>query len=151
MIPFGRRTFRTIEVATSMSPKPTQTAATKTPQEYSVGACVPGDLSDADLATCVEIVRDGGAVVIGPEKFQKARMLAVARNGSVMIDKALPARSRMARTSGAAFVVAQRVGEQTVTEGTSPAASGPAGSLFERQVGAFYLLSLFVRAEPRAG
>jgi hypothetical protein len=36
-----------------------------------------------------------------------------------------------------------------VTEGTSPAASGPAGSLFEGQVGAFFLLSLLVRAEPR--
>jgi len=36
-----------------------------------------------------------------------------------------------------------------MTEGTSPAASGPAGSLFEVQVGAFFLLSLLVRAEPR--
>jgi hypothetical protein len=36
-----------------------------------------------------------------------------------------------------------------VTEGTSPAASGPAGSLFEGQVGAFFLLSLLARAEPR--
>ncbi len=36
-----------------------------------------------------------------------------------------------------------------MTEGTSPAASGPAGSLFEGQVGAFFLLSLLVRAEPR--
>jgi hypothetical protein len=51
--------------------------------------------------------------------------------------------------SGKAFVVAQSVGEQTVTEGTSPASSGPAGSLFEGQVGAFFLLSLLVRAEPR--
>jgi hypothetical protein len=38
---------------------------------------------------------------------------------------------------------------QTVTEGTSPAASGPAGSLFEGRVGAFFLLSLLVRAEAR--
>ncbi len=37
----------------------------------------------------------------------------------------------------------------TSTEGTSPSASGPAGSLFEGQVGAFFLLSLLVRAEPR--
>ncbi|MGD0404360.1 MAG: hypothetical protein ABSB66_14310 [Candidatus Acidiferrales bacterium] len=36
-----------------------------------------------------------------------------------------------------------------MTDGTSPAASGPAGSLFEGRVGAFYLLSLLVRAEPR--
>jgi len=39
--------------------------------------------------------------------------------------------------------------QHAVTEGTSPAASGPAGSLFEGQVGAFFLLSLLVRAEPR--
>jgi hypothetical protein len=39
--------------------------------------------------------------------------------------------------------------KHTVTEGTSPAASGPAGSLFEGQVGAFFLLSLLVRGEPR--
>src|ERR1035437_4108997 len=55
----------------------------------------------------------------------------------------------MARTSGPAFVVAETAGEQTVTEGTSPAASGPAGSLFEGQVGAFFLLSLLVHAEPQ--
>jgi hypothetical protein len=36
-----------------------------------------------------------------------------------------------------------------MTEGTSPAASGPAGSLFEGRVGAFFLLSLLVRAGPR--
>jgi hypothetical protein len=39
--------------------------------------------------------------------------------------------------------------EQTVTEGTSPAASGAAGSLVEGQDGAFFLLSLVVRGEPR--
>src|SRR5579864_6976521 len=36
-----------------------------------------------------------------------------------------------------------------VSHGTSPSSSGPAGSLFEGQVGAFFLLSLLVRAEPR--
>ena len=36
-----------------------------------------------------------------------------------------------------------------MTQGTSPAASGPAGPHFEGQVGAFYLLSLLARAEPR--
>lgn len=36
-----------------------------------------------------------------------------------------------------------------MTDGTSPASSGPAGSHFEGQVGAFYLLSLLVGAEPR--
>ena len=39
--------------------------------------------------------------------------------------------------------------EQSAIEGTSPSSSGPAGSLFEGQVGAFFLLSLLVRAEPR--
>ena len=39
--------------------------------------------------------------------------------------------------------------EQTAIEGTSPASSGPAGSLFEGQVGASFLLSMLVRAEPR--
>ena len=33
--------------------------------------------------------------------------------------------------------------------GTSPAASGPAGAHFEGKVGAYYLLSLLVGAEPR--
>lgn len=36
-----------------------------------------------------------------------------------------------------------------MTEGVSPASSGPAGSLFEGQVGAFYLLSLLTGTEPR--
>jgi hypothetical protein len=39
--------------------------------------------------------------------------------------------------------------ERIATEGTSPAASGPAGSLFEGRVGAFFLLSLLVSAEAR--
>lgn len=39
--------------------------------------------------------------------------------------------------------------ERAATEGKSPAASGPAGSLFEGRVGAFFLLSLLVRAEVR--
>ena len=54
----------------------------------------------------------------------------------------------MARPSGPAFVVGEAGGTDRA-EGTSPASSGPAGSLFEGQVGAFFLLSLLVRAEPR--
>jgi hypothetical protein len=57
-----------------MSPRQTQTAPRKT-QEYSVSACVPGDLSDVELATCVEIVSDGGAVAISLDKLQNTRML----------------------------------------------------------------------------
>ncbi|NGZ96714.1 MAG: hypothetical protein CV089_11430 [Nitrospira sp. WS110] len=36
-----------------------------------------------------------------------------------------------------------------IDSGVSPASSGPAGSLFEGQVGAFYLLSLLTDTEPR--
>ena len=36
-----------------------------------------------------------------------------------------------------------------MADGISPASSGPAGSHFEGQVGAFFLLSLLARAEPR--
>lgn len=36
-----------------------------------------------------------------------------------------------------------------MTKGTSPASTGPAGALFEGQVGASFLLSLLVGAEPR--
>jgi len=67
-----------------MSTRQPQTAPRKT-QEYSVSACVPGDLSDAELATCVEIVRNGGAVAISLDKLQNARMLAVARKGGVIV------------------------------------------------------------------
>jgi hypothetical protein len=38
---------------------------------------------------------------------------------------------------------------QVVTGGTSPASTGPAGSHFEGQVGAAFLLSLLARTEPR--
>jgi GNAT superfamily N-acetyltransferase len=207
-----------------MNPQNTQTETTKTGQEYSVKVCAPGDLSEAELATCVEIVKDGGAVGISLEKLQNARMLAVARKagmivgiGSIKRDrpdraadiarrsvfgfpqetpelgyvaiapqhrrqglshqllgallKAMPGRLfattddlHMMRTlSGAGFArygsewpgrrgqlsLWLKQAEQTVAEGTSPAASGPAGSLFEGQVGAFFLLSMLVHGEPR--
>jgi len=38
---------------------------------------------------------------------------------------------------------------QVVAKGTSPASTGPAGGFFEGQVGASFLLSLLVCAEPR--
>jgi ribosomal protein S18 acetylase RimI-like enzyme len=207
-----------------MSLQQSQTAPGKTAPEYGVRACAPGDLSDAELATCVEIVRDGGAVSISLEKLQNARMLAVARNGGMIVGvgsikrdrpnraadivsrsgfgfppetpelgyvavapqhrrqglshqlvgalvKAMPGglfattddQHMMKSLCGASFVrqgsewpgrrgqlsLWLKQPEQTATEGTSPAASGPAGSLFEGQVGAFFLLSLLVRAEPR--
>ena len=36
-----------------------------------------------------------------------------------------------------------------MSDATSPASSGPAGGHFEGQIGAFYLLSMLVGAEPR--
>lgn len=60
-------------------------APRKTPQEYSVSACAPGHLSDAELATCADIVRDGGAVTISLEKLQNARTLAVARKSGAIV------------------------------------------------------------------
>jgi hypothetical protein len=68
-----------------MDPQRTQTAPTKTAQEYSVKASAPGDLSDAELATCVKIIKAGGAVAISLEKLQKARILAVAHKGDVIV------------------------------------------------------------------
>jgi hypothetical protein len=199
-------------------------ATRKTAGEYSVRACTPSDLTEAELSTCVEIIRDGGAVAINLQKLRSARMLAVARTNGVIVGAGSIKRDRpqraadIAQTSGFDFpketpelgyvAVAlkhrrkglsnQIVGallkamsgalfattddkkmrktlsaagfarkgsewrgrrgqlslwlkqlEQTVTAGTSPAASGPAGSLFEGQVGAFFLLSTLVRAEAR--
>src|ERR1700730_282412 len=69
----------------SMNPQETQTETKKTAPEYSVKACAPGDLSDTELATCVEIVKDGGAVAMTLEKLQKARMLAVARKAGTIV------------------------------------------------------------------
>jgi hypothetical protein len=207
-----------------MNPPGTQTETKKTAPEYSVKACAAVDLSDRELATCVEIVKDGGAVAITLEKLQNARMLAVASKAGTIVGvgaikrdrpdraadiarrsgfsfpketpelgyvavalqhrrqglsyqlvgallKAMPGRlfattddhHMMKTLSGAGFA---RYGsewpghrgqlslwlkhrEQNVTGGTSPASSGPAGSLFEGQVGAFFLLSLLVRGEPR--
>jgi hypothetical protein len=82
-----------------MSPKQTQTAPTKTPPEYCVSACAPGDLSNAELAICVEIVRDGGAVAISLDKLQNARTLAVARKGGVIVGVGSIKRDRPDRTS----------------------------------------------------
>ena len=92
-----------------MSPIQTQPATRKTAQEYSVSARAPGALSDADLATCVEIVRDGGAVAVSLEKLQNARMLAVARKGGVIVGVGSIKRDRpdrpadIARKSGFGF------------------------------------------------
>jgi hypothetical protein len=207
-----------------MNLKPRQTEAKRTRQKYAVTACAPGDLSDAELATCVEIIRDGGAVAISLGKLQTARMLAVARKdeaivgvGSIKRDR--PDRAaRIARESGIGFPketpelgyvalapqhrrkglshllvdalikavpggffattdekymmktlsgagFARKGSEwqgqrgrlslwlkepgQNMSDGASPASSGPAGGYFEGQVGAFYLLSLLAHAEPR--
>lgn len=93
----------------SMNPQRTQTAPTKTAQEYSVKACAPVDLSDAELATCVEIVKDGGAVAMSLEKLQNVRMLAVARKAGMIVGVGAIKRDRpdraadIARRSGFGF------------------------------------------------
>lgn len=192
--------------------------------EYSVSASSPGELTAEELAACVDLIKDGGAVAVTPEKLRQVRMLSVARAAGAIvgvgsIKRDWPERAvGVARTSGFGFpketpelgyvAVApehqgkglshQLVGallkavpggafattddermkrtllaagfsrqgrewqgrrgllslwmkkpERVATEGTSPAASGPAGSLFEGRVGAFFLLSLLVRAEVR--
>jgi acetyltransferase (GNAT) family protein len=71
--------------AVSMNPKQPQTRPTKMAQGYRVSACTPGDFSEAELNTCVEIVRDGGAVAVSLEKLQNARALAVARKGGLIV------------------------------------------------------------------
>src|SRR5260370_37423473 len=92
-----------------MDPQGTQAETTKTAPEYSLKACAPGDLSDAQLATCVEIVRDGGAVAISLEKLQNARMLAVASKGGMIVGGGSIKRDRpdraadIARRSGFGF------------------------------------------------
>ncbi len=207
-----------------MGPKQTQTATGKTAGEYRVQVCVPGEFTEAEISTCAEIVRNGGAVTINLEKLRNARALAVVRAdggivgvGAIKADRTGRA-ARIAQKSGISFpqdtpelgyvAVAQQhrrkrlshqlVGallkavpgglfattddehmmktlsaagfaqqgnewpgrrgqlslwlkqrEGTGTEGTSPAASGPAGSLFESQVGAFFLLAMLVPAEAR--
>jgi hypothetical protein len=62
-----------------------QTATTKKLQKYSLKACAPRDLSDAELATCLEIVQDGGAAAISLKKLKNARILAVAHNAGAIV------------------------------------------------------------------
>jgi hypothetical protein len=207
-----------------MDSRQTNLSPRKETLDYSVSACAPSDLSDAELSSCVAIVSDGAAVAINLKKLQNARSLALARKGGAIvgvgaIKRAQPERAiRVAQASGFSFpketpelgyiavapehrrqgISHQLVGtlvkampgglfattddqsmmktlagagflrrgsewpgrrgqlslwlrpaEQTMPEGASPAATGPAGSLFEGQVGAFFLLSLLVGAEPR--
>jgi hypothetical protein len=84
-----------------MSPK-----QRKTGEEYSVRACVPGDLTEAELSTCVAIVRDGGAVAINLGKLRKARMLAVASKDGVIVGVGSIKRNRPER----AAAITQRSG-----------------------------------------
>jgi hypothetical protein len=67
------------------------------------------NLSDAELATCVEIVKDGGAVAISLEKLQNARILDVARKAGMIVGVGSIKRDRpdraadIARRSGFGF------------------------------------------------
>ena len=89
-----------------MSPKRTQPAARKTAEEYSVRICARGDLTEPELSTCVEIVRDGGAVAINLEKLRNAKMLAVVRTDGVIVGVGSIERDRPER----AAAIAQRSG-----------------------------------------
>jgi hypothetical protein len=102
MILFFTEDSRTTEVATSMNSKPTQTAATKTEPVYWLGTCAPDDLSNAELTSCVEIVRDGGAVAISLEKLRKAKMLAFASKSGVIVGVGSIKRDRPGRAADVA-------------------------------------------------
>jgi hypothetical protein len=53
--------------------------------EYVVTTCQPVDLSEPELATCVSIIKDGGAVAVDAAKLARAQLLAVARNGNEIV------------------------------------------------------------------
>ena len=68
-----------------MSAGQTRTGPKQTTPKYSVSACLPGDLSEEELATCLTIIRDGGAVAISLKKLQNTGMVAVARKDGVIV------------------------------------------------------------------
>lgn len=83
-------------------PQADKNAERETPQEYRVAACGPGDLSDAELSSCVEIIRAGGAVAISLEKVQKAKMLAFASKSRVIVGVGSIKRERPGRAADVA-------------------------------------------------
>ncbi|MBF8266998.1 MAG: hypothetical protein HW388_506 [Dehalococcoidia bacterium] len=71
---------------------------------YEVAACTPGELSKADLAACLAIIRDGGAV--DPEsaaaEIPKGRVLVVVRSGRDVVGVGAIKRVRRTYASGVA-------------------------------------------------
>ena len=80
-------------------------------QEYDVKACVAGDLTEEELATCIAIIKSGDAV--DPEsaaaELPRASVLAVVRQGDQIVGVGAIKRvrrdyaSRIAGRSGASF------------------------------------------------
>jgi predicted GNAT family N-acyltransferase len=53
---------------------------------YDVTTCVPADLSQSELGTCVTLVRDGGALEVDCEtRLRRATHLAVGRRGDAIV------------------------------------------------------------------
>jgi hypothetical protein len=55
------------------------------PGNYAVTTCASSDLSDAELATCLEIIKNGGAVAVDLKKLRSAQVLAVAKNNGEIV------------------------------------------------------------------
>lgn len=55
------------------------------PPAYTVTTCLPGDLSKAELAACLAVIKEGGAVAVDTEKLVRAQVLAVARFGDKIV------------------------------------------------------------------
>ena len=68
-----------------MSPKQTQTVAGWRRRSIAYEFCSPSNLTESELSTCLNIIRDGGAVAINLEKLRNARMLALARWDGVIV------------------------------------------------------------------
>jgi hypothetical protein len=87
-----------------MNPEQTQTTIRKPGQEYSVDVCAPRALTEQELSTCVEIIKDGKAVAITLAKLQNARMLAIARKDGVIVGVGAIKRDRPDRAANIARI-----------------------------------------------
>lgn len=70
--------------------------------DYTVNTCKPGELSEAELETCVSIIGDGGAVAVDLAKLRRAKVLAVARMGNEIVGAGSIKRVRTDYASGIA-------------------------------------------------
>lgn len=53
--------------------------------DYDVAACRPGELSELELALCIEILKAGGAVDVSLARLSRAQALAIARLGKQIV------------------------------------------------------------------